>query len=127
MERRLVAGTRRFALLALVALLDCGLVWGLATAFGSSASPSPAAGRTLRIGWTSEPDNLNPFIGYTNDTYEIWALNYSTLFGCGDHNQPTLDLASRVPDPAERRHLGGRQGLDHPHPHAASSGRTACP
>ena len=39
MERRLLTGTRRFALLAMVALLAGGLVWGLATAFGSSASP----------------------------------------------------------------------------------------
>jgi len=33
------------------------------------------------------------FIGYANSDYEIWALNYSYLFGSGDHNQPTLDLA----------------------------------
>ena len=98
MERRLVAGTRGFALLALVALLAGGLVWGLATAFGSSASPSPGAGSvTLRIGWTEEPDNLNPFIGYQNETYEIWALNYDLLFGYGNRNQPTLDLASQFP------------------------------
>ena len=101
MERRLMAGTRRFALLAMVALLAGGLVWGLATAFGSSASPSPGAGSvTLRIGWTEEPDNLNPFIGYQNETYEIWALNYDLLFGYGDRNQPTLDLASQFPTKA---------------------------
>ena len=51
----------------------------------------------LRLGWTTEPDNLNPFIGYANDTYEIWAIQYSYLFGCGDHNQPTLDLAKEFP------------------------------
>ena len=96
-----MAGTRRFALLAMVALLAGGLVWGLATAFGSSASPLPGAGSvTLRIGWTEEPDNLNPFIGYQNETYEIWALNYDLLFGYGDRNQPTLDLASQFPTKA---------------------------
>lgn len=51
---------------------------------------------TLRIGRTEEPDNLNPFIGYQNETCEIWALNYDLLFGYGDRNQPTLDLAAQL-------------------------------
>ncbi|MGZ4199753.1 MAG: ABC transporter substrate-binding protein [Thermoleophilia bacterium] len=98
MERRPLAGTRRLALLAVVVLLASGLVWGLATAFASSGSPSPGASSvTLKIGWTEEPDNLNPFIGYQNETYEIWAMNYDLLFGYGDRNQPTLDLASQFP------------------------------
>ena len=93
-----LAGARRFAYLAFAVLLAGGLVWGLATAFASGASPSPSAGAvTLKIGWTEEPDNLNPFIGYQNETYEIWALNYDLLFGYGDRNQPTLDLASAFP------------------------------
>ena len=113
MKRRPLAGTRRLALLAVVVLLTGGLVWGLATAFASSASPSPGAGSvTLKIGWTEEPDNLNPFIGYQNETYEIWALNYDLLFGYGDRNQPTLDLASQFPTKQQRRHLGRRPDLD---------------
>ena len=89
------------AVLGVIALLTCGLVWGIAGAFGASASPSPSAGKVvLRIGWTSEPDNLNPFIGYEDDTYEIWALNYDFLFGYGNRNQPTLDLASQFPTKA---------------------------
>jgi peptide/nickel transport system substrate-binding protein len=101
MEHRPFAGARRLVLLALVAVLAGGLVWGLATAFAASSSPSPGSGRvTLRIGWTEEPDNLNPFIGYQNETYEIWALNYDLLFGYGDRNQPTLDLASEFPTKA---------------------------
>ncbi len=83
------------------ALLAGGLVWGLATAFGSSASPSPGAGGvTLRIGWTEEPDNLNPFIGYQNETYEIWALNYDLLFGYGTATSPrSIWPASSRPRP----------------------------
>jgi peptide/nickel transport system substrate-binding protein len=82
--------------LALAVVLAGSLVWGLVAAFATSASPSPGAGKVvLRIGWTSEPDNLNPFVGLSS--YEIWALNYSYLFGCGDHNQPTLDLATVFP------------------------------
>jgi len=87
-------------LLAVAVALCCGLVWGLTGALADSASPAPAAGPTLHIGWTSEPDNLNPFIGYQDQTYEIWALNYSYLFGAGDSNQPTLDLATELPTQA---------------------------
>ncbi len=94
---RRMPSRRCLVALGAVVLLSLGLVWGLATAFAASSSPAPAAKVVLRLGWTTEPDNLNPFIGYTNDTYEIWALNYSYLFGCGDHNQPTLDLAAQFP------------------------------
>jgi len=51
----------------------------------------------LRIGWTSEPDNLNPFIGYQDQDYEIWHQNYSCVFGDGDDGQSTLDLATAFP------------------------------
>jgi peptide/nickel transport system substrate-binding protein len=75
-----------------------GLVWGLPGARASSPSPSPAAGgAVLKLGWVEEPDNLNVFIGYADTVYEIWALNYSYLFGSGDHNQPILDLAAEFP------------------------------
>ena len=98
MERGRLVGVRRIALLVVAVILGGGLVWGLTTAFASGASPSPSTGKVvLRIGWTSEPDNLNPFIGYQDETYEIWALNYDFLFGLGDRNQPTLDLASQFP------------------------------
>jgi hypothetical protein len=47
-----------------------------------SESPSPAAGKTiLRLGRTSDPDNLNPFIGYESSSYEIWAITYELLVG----------------------------------------------
>ncbi len=96
MDPKVSRGTRRIALLALAVALAASLAWGLVSAFAASPSPSPGTGRVvLRIGWTSEPDNLNPFIGLSS--YEIWALNYSYLFGYGDHNQPTLDLAAQFP------------------------------
>ncbi len=82
----------------LVLVLAGSLTWGMAGARAASPSPSAAAGQVvLRLGWTQEPDNLSVFIGYQNTSYEIWALNYSFLFGCGDHNQPALDLASEFP------------------------------
>ena len=92
--------TRRILLLVAV-LVAAGLVWGLASALATSSSPSPTSGQVvLRIGWTSEPDNLNPFIGWANVDYEIWAINYDFLFGFGLNGQPILDLASRWPTQA---------------------------
>ena len=68
------------ALLALVAL--GGLAYGLRGALASSASPSATAGKiVLHVGWTQDPENLNPFVGYANADYEIWHLNYDMLVG----------------------------------------------
>ena len=75
-------------------------IWGVAGALAASpvASPSSAPGQVvLKLGWTSEPDNLNVFVGYEATCWEIWALNYDYLFGSGTHNQPTLDLANVFP------------------------------
>ena len=94
------ARSRRLAPLAaiVIAVVAASLVAGLSTAVAASPSPaSSAAPLTLRIGWTSEPDNLNPFIGWQNATYEIWAVNYDFLFGFGADNAPTLDLAREFP------------------------------
>ncbi len=33
----------------------------------------------LKIGWMSELDNMNPFIGWTNNVYEIYANEYLLL------------------------------------------------
>jgi peptide/nickel transport system substrate-binding protein len=85
------------AVLVVVAVAAVSLVWGCTSAFAASPSPSATGQVVLKLGWTEEPDNLNVFIGYADTTYEIWALNYSYLFGAGDHNQPTLDLASEFP------------------------------
>jgi len=85
-------------LLLLALVLLGGLTWGLATTFATSPPPSPSSGNVvLRLGWTEEPDNLNVFIGYQDTSYEIWALNYDTLFGAGDRNQPTLNLVDQWP------------------------------
>ena len=90
-------GLRRCVLLVL-AVLVLGLAGGLANSFASSSSPSPAPGKVvLRIGWTTEPDNLNPFIGFANVSYEYFALNYDLLFRMGANGQPSLDLAAEFP------------------------------
>jgi peptide/nickel transport system substrate-binding protein len=54
----------------------------LVGALAAGGSVSPASSKVvLRVGWTAEPDNLNPFIGYSTASYEVWALNYDTLVG----------------------------------------------
>jgi peptide/nickel transport system substrate-binding protein len=97
MDRRISGGLRQAALVAALVLL-AGLTVGLAEAFAASPSPAPSTnGLALHIGWTTEPDNLNPFIGWQNQDYEIWSINYDFLFGFGTTSQPTLDLASEFP------------------------------
>ncbi len=90
-----------------VALLAIGLLWGIATAMASSESASPAAGKTiLRLGWTNDPDNLNPFIGYESSSYEIWAINYELLVGfrASDFaNVPGVGLATAWETSADGR------------------------
>ena len=69
-----------------------------AAALASEPSPSASADQVvLKIGWTVEPDTLNPFIGWQNQDYEIWSINYSFLFGFGISDKPTLDLAAEYP------------------------------
>ena len=91
-------GQRRALVVAMVALLAVGLAWGLRSAMAGSSSPSPAAGKTvLRLGWTREPDNLNPFIGYVTPSSEVWALNNDLLVGFRPNdmaNVPGIGLAT---------------------------------
>ncbi len=88
----------RWAVLACAAILAVGLTAGLSSALASSSSPSPEAGKTvLRLGWTREPDNLNPFIGWGTPLYEVWCLNYDLLVGFDPEtmtNVPGIGLAT---------------------------------
>jgi peptide/nickel transport system substrate-binding protein len=84
--------------LVVVVAAAVALAAGLTTARADTPAPTASAEQlTLRIGWTSQPDNLNPFIGWQNVTYEIWSVNYGFLFGFGNDNSPTLDLAREFP------------------------------
>ena len=76
-------------------LLAAGLATGLTAALASSPSASPPAARvTLRVGWVNEPDNLNPFIGYSTSSYLIYHLNYDQLTGYKASDvTPAADLA----------------------------------
>ena len=85
---------RASALAALAIILALGLVWGVASALGESASPSAAGKTVLRVGWVNEPDNLNPFVGYSTSSYLVWHLNYDLLTGYKAANvEPAPELA----------------------------------
>ncbi len=90
------SGRRRLFLLALLAVLAAGLVWGLVAALGDSASPAPASGNViLRVGWAAEPQTLNPFKTNLIAEDEITYLNYDFLVGIDPATyQPKPDLAT---------------------------------
>jgi peptide/nickel transport system substrate-binding protein len=88
----------RWAMLPIGLVVAVSLLFGAAEAAATSPSPAASADKViLKIGWTVEPDNLNPFIGWQNQDYEIWSINYSFLFGFGVSDKPTLDLAAEYP------------------------------
>jgi peptide/nickel transport system substrate-binding protein len=87
-------GAVRVAVVLVLACVAAGLVWGLSVAMATSTSPTPSGGShkvILRIGWTREPDNLNPFVGVSASCYEIWHMQYDLLNG--------YDAASLAPKP----------------------------
>jgi len=80
------------AALVVIAAAVAGVA--VARASDESSAPAPAAstaGTTLRIGWTTDPDNLNPFVGIETTTQEIITLNYDYL--------TDFDPASLTPRP----------------------------
>jgi peptide/nickel transport system substrate-binding protein len=74
----------RWLTVAALVTVTIGLLSGLTGALAADESASPASPRTvLRLGWTNEPDSLNPFVGYEGSSYEVWSLNYDFLVGFG--------------------------------------------
>ena len=83
----------RPVLIVLLAAVVCvaGLAWVMdargaesasPTASAASAAASPAAGKVVyKVGWTRQPDNLNPFIGFESPAFEVWYLTYDSLVG----------------------------------------------
>jgi len=97
MRPSLFRPSARLLLLALAVLLACGLAGGVVNAFGTaSPSASPETGKiVLHVGWTAEPDNLNPFIGYETSSLELFHLNYDFLVGYrADDLRPVPELAT---------------------------------
>ena len=91
------AGRRhlRVTITLLVLLLTAGLAWGLSAAFADSPSPGASGGAlTARFGTTFDADNLNPFLGYSGTSYEVFHLNYDFLVGYDTDLSPRPELAT---------------------------------
>ena len=66
---------------------------------GPAESPTPSAAptpsdATLRVGWSSEPDTMNPLTTYSTEADEVLHLVYDTLLGYDLELKPTPELAS---------------------------------
>jgi len=67
-------------------------------AIAAGESGRPASGKVvLRLGWLEDPDNLNPFVGYSDSSYEIWSLQYDYLFAERPDGTHGPELASERP------------------------------
>jgi peptide/nickel transport system substrate-binding protein len=66
-----------------------------ATEASASATPEGAApsDATLRVGWSSEPDTLNPLTTYSTEAQEVLQLVYDKLLGYGLDLKPQPELA----------------------------------
>ena len=50
----------------------------------------------LKIGWTGNPDSLNPGVGLSSDAYDIYNLVYDSLYQLQPDGTFTLELAESV-------------------------------
>jgi len=84
-------------LAAALAVVAC-LGWTSPSSSATSASPAAAPDTiTLRIGWTTGPDSLSPFIGVETASAEVLYLIYDRLFGMGLDGKPVPQLATELP------------------------------
>jgi peptide/nickel transport system substrate-binding protein len=65
----------------------------------AAGSPTPSAAATpsqatLRVGWSSEPDTLNPLTTYSTEAVEVLQLIYDNLIGYGLDLKPEPQLAA---------------------------------
>ncbi len=81
----------RIVLLALALLVGAGLAGGVGAALAADPSASPDDGKaTLNVGWTTDPDNLNPFVGIEQSSYELFHISYDFLTHFGDEFLETV-------------------------------------
>jgi len=84
-------------LAAALAVVAC-LGWTSPSSSATSASPAATPDTiTLRIGWTTGPDSLSPFIGVETASAEVLYLIYDRLFGMGLDGKPVPQLATELP------------------------------
>jgi peptide/nickel transport system substrate-binding protein len=66
----------------------------------ATAAPTPSQA-TLRVGWSSEPDTLNPLTTYSTEAQEVVQLVYDKLLGYGLDLKPQPELATGVDTSAD--------------------------
>ena len=76
-----------------ILLVTTTLVLGTACA-GSTPSAATNYNRTLKVGWTSEPDTMNPLTTYATEADEVLQLIYDKLLGYGLDLKPEPELAT---------------------------------
>jgi peptide/nickel transport system substrate-binding protein len=80
---------RYFRIAAILAVVAVFVL--LLTACGAKAEPM-----VLKIGWTGNPDSLNPGVGLSSDAYDIYNLVYDSLYQLQPDGTYTLELAESV-------------------------------
>jgi peptide/nickel transport system substrate-binding protein len=68
----------------------------LVLSFALTACGSVAKSNVLKIGWTGNPDSLNPGVGLSSDAYDIYNLVYDALYQLQPDGTFTLELAESV-------------------------------
>lgn len=76
----------------LTVVLIVVLVFGL-SACGGGEDSSKSSGDTLRVGWTSEPDILNPLTAYSTESLQVTNLIYEPLLGYDTELELSYKLA----------------------------------
>ncbi len=80
MLRRVVRELPAAVVAAAAAVAAVAALAGVGSAVAASPTPSALpSGLVLRVGVTTDPTNLNPFIGYETTTQELITLNYDYL------------------------------------------------
>ena len=81
------ARTRLVILMIIVAAAAAALIGAVISSQATAASPTPVSasggtGKTVfKLGWMEPPDNMNPFIGWSNTVYEIYTNEYLRFVG----------------------------------------------
>ena len=76
-----------------ILLVITTLVLGTACG-GSTPSAATNYNRILKVGWTSEPDTMNPLTTYATEADEVLQLIYDKLLGYGLDLKPEPELAT---------------------------------